>query len=835
MIEFQNVKKIYISKKGNPTTALNNINIKIGGKGMVFVVGKSGSGKSTFLNLLGGLDQQTSGEILIHGKDISTFKRRQYDSYRNTYIGFIFQEFNILEAYNVYENIELAVQLQNQKIDKKEIDALLNHLGISGLGNRKINELSGGQKQRVAIARALIKKPQIILADEPTGNLDRTSSEQIFTILKEISKEHLVLVVSHDMESAIRYGDRIIGIDDGKIISDSNPNSLLEQDSLLLKKSKLPLPYILKMTLTNLKTKPLKLFMTVLLTTISLIFTGFTVNSLFFDKTRLVAHTMQENQNYVYDVQKSKFDYNGAVMNYELNEEDLSKIEQIVNTEINPLYTLYDNGEVLHFTFGELEEKNDYYKDLWSLSFAEVKNVKILGKMIGREPQKENEIVVHKYFADYVMKKGIMTTSGNFYFPKSYEEFVKDKKKLKLGDNEVVLVGIIDDDNHLFEQAKNDGYFISDTLESHFNQSYFLKASVIYVNGFTKSAHLHSDKESILNKVVIKSQSGNQDSVFLSKTIKALNQKVDCITTSGTSSLSSLDKNQILLSLDDLKKFDSTFDSKFNEYLKTKGNVIYEDALNAYIKLYLQEQSSKLIVKLNIYALNNEADIIQEDKIKVIGVSLDKNSYISYQYVEEYKPVSQKIFSVIVFDDNVKNLKKSLQQLKYREFNPPDLGEIGTFYNYNPVIDVHNHLAQVMSVYHYLYIYILIISLVFLLFTFLLFTNFIATSISYCKKEIGILRALGARNIDVIKIFGYESLFIGILSWILSMFGWIAVCHILNKSLFSNMYYTVNGIITHPFVPVLMFVYTIFISIFITVISIKRITKIKPIEAILNK
>lgn len=835
MIEFRNVKKVYTAKNGSVTTALNNVNLKMSDTGMVFLVGKSGSGKSTFLNLLGGLDQLTSGEILVHGKNIGSFNKEQYDSYRNTSIGFVFQEFNLLESYNVYENIELVSKLQNRSVERREIDKILEQLGIHGLGNRKMNELSGGQKQRVAIARALIKGSQILLADEPTGNLDRASSEQIFTILKEISQKQLVLVVSHDMESAERYGNRIIEIEDGMVISDSNPVLSIKNKPFFLKKAKLPLFYILKMIMKSFKTKPMKLFMTLFLTAISLVFMGFTINSLLFDRTMLVVNTMRDNDNYIYDVQKTKFDLDGAQNNYVLEEEDLFKIEKIVNAKINPMYTLYDNGESLNFTFGNLEEKGDYYKNLWQFSFVEIKDPKILGKLIGREPQKENEIVVHKYFADYVMKTGIMTTNGELYFPKSYEEFVSAKEKLKLGVNEVVLVGIIDDDNHLFEQAKKEGYFVSDALESYFSQNYVLKASYIYVKGFTEYVHLRSEKEAVLNYTFIETNYSGHRSETIENTIKDLRQNISCITTSGVTTKSFLNKNEIILSLDDLKKIDKNFDSKFNAYLKTKGNVIYEEALKQYIPLYLNEQSTNLVLLLNLYIPNEEKESIRDVDVTIMGITLEKNSYISHQYVEEYSPVMKRIYAVRIFDKNVRNLSRALKNLKYREFNPPDLGQTGIFYNYTVSIDTQNSLTQVMSIYHYLYIYILIISLVFVLFTFLLFSNFIALSISYCKKEIGILRALGTRNIDVIKIFGYESLGIAIVSWILSMFGWIVLCHLLNQSLFGTMYYTLHGIVLHPFVPIFLFIYTIGIALFITIVSIKRITRIKPIEAILNK
>ena len=159
--------------------------------------------------------------------------------------------------------------------------------------------------------------------------------------------------------------------------------------------------------------------------------------------------------------------------------------------------------------------------------------------------------------------------------------------------------------------------------------------------------------------------------------------------------------------------------------------------------------------------------------------------------------------------------------------------EAGTYYYYS--LDNSLELSNVIRTYRGLTIYILIVSLVFVLFTFLLFSNFIALSISYCKKEIGILRAMGASVKDIIKIFGYESLIVAIISWILSIIGWIIICNILNNNIFGDLYFTLNGIVTHPLIPLIMFVYTIFIALFITIISISRISNIKPIDAILNK
>lgn len=220
MLQTKDLVKVYRPKKGVPVTALNKVSITFPEKGMVFLLGKSGSGKSTLLNVLGGLDDYNGGEIIIKGVSSKYFRRNHFDSYRNTYVGFIFQEYHVLDELTVGANIGLAIELQNRKATDAEINAILKEVDLDGYGNRKPNELSGGQKQRVAIARALIKKPEIIMADEPTGALDSNTGRQILETLKKLSKEKLVIVVSHDREFAEIYGDRIIELADGEVISD---------------------------------------------------------------------------------------------------------------------------------------------------------------------------------------------------------------------------------------------------------------------------------------------------------------------------------------------------------------------------------------------------------------------------------------------------------------------------------------------------------------------------------------------------------------------------------------------------------------------------------------
>ena len=220
MLETRNLKKIYKTKKGVSVEALKGVSLKFPEKGMVFLLGKSGSGKSTLLNLLGGLDKYDDGEIIINGKSSKDFKQSHFDSYRNTYVGFIFQEYNVLEEFSVGANIALALELQGRKATDEEINEILKQVDLDGFGDRKPNELSGGQKQRVAIARALVKNPQIIMADEPTGALDSATGRQVLETLKKLSENKLVVVVSHDREFADNYADRIIELADGNVIND---------------------------------------------------------------------------------------------------------------------------------------------------------------------------------------------------------------------------------------------------------------------------------------------------------------------------------------------------------------------------------------------------------------------------------------------------------------------------------------------------------------------------------------------------------------------------------------------------------------------------------------
>lgn len=219
MLELKNVYKTYRSKNGVTHRALNNVTLTFDETGLVFIVGKSGGGKSTLLNMIGALDKPDRGEMLLYKNSFSKFTASDYDSYRNTHIGVIFQEYNLIKTLTVYENIALSLGLRKEKTDGR-VDEVIKKLGLTDIAHRKPNQISGGQSQRVAIARAIVKDPRIILADEPTGNLDTKTGKEMFSVFKELSKDHLVVIVTHDRDIADEIGDRVIEIKDGKVYKD---------------------------------------------------------------------------------------------------------------------------------------------------------------------------------------------------------------------------------------------------------------------------------------------------------------------------------------------------------------------------------------------------------------------------------------------------------------------------------------------------------------------------------------------------------------------------------------------------------------------------------------
>lgn len=225
MIETKALKKYY-QMANNVVKALDGVNLQIGKREFVAIIGKSGSGKSTLLHMLGGLDIPSSGKVIIDGEDLSKLNHEQLAIFRRRKVGFVFQQYNLIPDLNVYENVVFPLQLDGRHIDEEFIETILTTLKIADKKEALPSMLSGGQQQRVAIARALASKPAIILADELTGNLDTTTSHEVMLLLKILAKQYqqTIVIITHDYDIA-QLANRIIQIEDGKIVQGSDDNA----------------------------------------------------------------------------------------------------------------------------------------------------------------------------------------------------------------------------------------------------------------------------------------------------------------------------------------------------------------------------------------------------------------------------------------------------------------------------------------------------------------------------------------------------------------------------------------------------------------------------------
>ena len=231
MLQLKNIKKDY-KTAGLVVHALKGVDLNFRKNEFVSVLGASGCGKTTLLNIIGGLDHYTDGDLVINGKSTKDYKDHDWDVYRNHRIGFVFQSYNLIPHQNVLGNVEIALTIAglSKAERRRRAEEALKKVGLEGEMHKKPNQLSGGQMQRVAIARALVNNPEILLADEPTGALDTVTSVQIMDLIKEIAGERLVIMVTHNPELAEEYSSRIVRLQDGLVIDDSNPYTLEEEE-----------------------------------------------------------------------------------------------------------------------------------------------------------------------------------------------------------------------------------------------------------------------------------------------------------------------------------------------------------------------------------------------------------------------------------------------------------------------------------------------------------------------------------------------------------------------------------------------------------------------------
>lgn len=411
MLKLENVSKIYYTN-GIVATGISKVNLELNIGEFVVITGESGSGKSTLLNVISGIDSYEEGEMYINGKETSHYTEKDFEEYRKKYIANIFQSFNLINSYTVYQNVELVLLLNGYKrkqIKKKVLD-IIDKVGLTKFKNTKVSKLSGGQKQRVAIARAIVKDTPIIVADEPTGNLDTKSAYEIIELLKNVAKDKLVVIVTHNIEQVEKYATRIIKMHDGRMIQNTEIKNINEDSKITQASGKnitIPNQYRLGIRNTfNIFSKFILLF---------IVFTFMSVAFLAeYSAFKLVEHSTEESSGYsanLRDISKERILINKQ--NREpFTEDDYSKIKQLSNID----YIVEDDisldtefilrNDTLN-TYGYIKDINNFKENL----------------DIGRMPENDDEIILKANKDDYTITQMLdETLNSEFSLQKSYRE-----------------------------------------------------------------------------------------------------------------------------------------------------------------------------------------------------------------------------------------------------------------------------------------------------------------------------------------------------------------------------------------------------------------------------
>ena len=899
MLEIKDVTKTYRTKAGE-TRALDGVSVSFPEKGMVFVLGKSGCGKSTLLNVCGGLDVPDSGEVCIKGRSTKDFTSTDYDSYRNTCVGFVFQEYNILSEFTVEDNIALALELQGKPKDPAAIAEILREVELESVAKRKPNTLSGGQKQRVAIARALVKNPEIIMADEPTGALDSVTGRQVFDTLKKLSRDKLVIVVSHDREFAELYADRIIELKDGKVISDVVKTteagaenveklSFVGDDTVLVRKgatldkedvqklnaflassdcdvlvskngdeiekykknanisaggerivfiengsapetrnytdgerklirSKLPMKRAIRIGASGMKVKPVRFAFTLLLSIVAFTMFGMFSTIMFYDPVTVAINSLRDTDEqylhisknmvcYSYEYQSGELKDTNESYNYvNYTDDDIAALREKYGDSIVPLYN------VSTMTFSNYKTDDESYFRLFSCAPAD--RVKVTYTK-GRAPQTENEVALSEYalaqlvgysynrvtdFGDIQLKYKdfSFTVCGIYKTPLTSDRLVNDTSMpvsySTPGDN-FLLTALVTDGfyKNISEAAKNDYYtdnsvksYCSSVIVSSKSDGY-ATADSMQIDNFAKGnvfaavsalALDGSEATSLGDGIAVSYKIWHEllaPALEAQVTEKGLDDLFDAKDENGLSirsKYSALGQNSYYTADEKAtaKEYLSDLLSFCNEYDLAGNSVTFYD------------KDKSAVATKNVTAViyggdyNNFAAVILDDgTYSAVRDAAIKGSYFFQEFVTDFDYVDGDYSGVLIpVADDYQRLASLVRGKRINDGS-------GTSYdvnnaNYASVSSVSNTVSLLASIFLYTGIGAAV-------FAALLLFNFISVSITDKKREIGILRAVGAKGSDVFKIFLSESMIIVLICALVSTVATAITCAAINAKL----------------------------------------------------
>ena len=847
MLKLKNIKKTYVSGD-EKVEALKGINIEFRKSEFVSILGQSGCGKTTLLNIIGGLDRYTSGDLIINGKSTKDFKDRDWDAYRNYSVGFVFQSYNLIGHQTVLSNVELALTISgvSRKERKQRAIKALEEVGLKEQIHKRPNQLSGGQMQRVAIARALVNNPDIILADEPTGALDTKTSVQVMEILKKISKDKLIIMVTHNPELAEKYSSRIIKILDGKITDDSDPiEHQKEEKKKDTKKRRTSMKFLtaLRLSLNNLMTKKGRTILTSFAGSIGII--GIALILAISTGVQNYINKVEEDtlSSYPITIEESTVDMSSLMQsmsgentdNAENKEEEKVYSADIMNDMITTLSNKKQSNNLKELKKYLDDGDNEITKNSNSIKYGYDLNINLYRANTDNEIVRVNPSTVMNAFGmgdmieaqnnsamSSVFGSSMMTNTDICFEMLDNQQLLESQYDLVKGNwpkqyNEVVLVlkedGRIDDytlyslglkdqselkdkwkavenGEKLDENQESTSYSYDDLLNLQFklllNSDYYQKQNGLWVNKEDDDNYL---KEKINNaetvKVVGIIKQNEQSAVSTSVTsgIGYTKQlKEYVVEKSNDAQIVKEQKENKDVNVFSGLKFPTDEDTSSTENLTTEQ------------RMAMSKLSSEEIAKMmEAYSANKDASY-EKNLQKLGAVDIDTPTSISI-YPKDFESKDKISSAIEEYNQKQRDDGKEENTISYTDI-------VGT---------MMKSVSQIINTISYVLIAFVAISLI--------VSSIMIGIITYISvlertKEIGILRAIGASKKDISRVFNAETLIIGLISGLIG----IGITVLLTFPI-NSMIYAVTGVKVVTAVPFKAGVVLVLISMFLTIIA----------------
>lgn len=901
MIELIDVKKDYISKNKEVVHALNGISFKFPSKGLVGIIGESGCGKTTLLNILGGIDTLTSGDVLVDDKSIKSYKDKDLDFYRNNKIGFIFQDNNLINNLTLFENVSLALSLSSIKFNKRKskVIEVLKLVGLDKKIKKYPNELSGGEKQRATIARAIIKEPSIILADEPTGSLDKENSIEVMKLLKKLSESCLVIVVSHNEELLNEFANITLTISNGKI----NENYLKNIDSKefltkndIKKKNKMSFLDCLKLSFKNVLFNKIKSLIVILAFALGIGSLGLVLSI----KEGLSNYMSSvENETLVrfpISIERAALESSNV---FELikNDGTYPDKESFGLSDVNNNYLRLNNISTEFINY--MDNIDEMYKDAIRINDTSAMNVVYKDTFSGKVKSISTS---QKSFLSSMISK----TAGSFASLPENKDVILDDYDVIYGhypQNNSELVVILDSNNNLYENVANilglNG--LLNEGEISFSKLNELSFKLIDNNDLYKRKNISIDDSKVSAIFLKRGYDLFNDGLSVTDLINYFPSFDDF----NSNDSSELDLNSKKETLKELIKYIDV--PRENEIDLDDIDLNNEDELfnlitslvsTRYLDLYQEINEDSLVsffnddskgIKLNIsgvlrpkkstlystfnpgiyylptlgdeYKSRNNPEFIDENNNGKIDKEEDHRSNISKSYESNifirfdgtFSLCTRSILNSVIensdFDSYLGNRKLFGLDNEVTSITiyPKNFDEKSAILNY---IDEYNEtqneenkiyvtdlttlvFSNMETMLSLVSLVLVIFSLICLIVGVLLETIIASSLINDKRKDIGILRSLGARKGDIISIFSFQSIVIGIFSAFLGVILMLIVGVILNLKI--NQFFSINnGMIVNFSILVisLIFIFSIVIQLIASFIPIIVNANKKPIDCI---